>query len=270
MNVESFKSYLRRPNASANLLVDWLQGYGMMQGPQPEMPYIELHRVLNKAPDSTPLALALSHRLARILGSGVDELVAKETAITRPRDRIQRFEFKIAGDNSHPEEMTEVTWPSEMTANALFLASSLRYLDSSWPERVAVLAPPIKKLYTDRKLSGSWLGTPLSEPLRSGVMTNQTDESLLETWQQTMHGRPDSFLGGQIWDGFRGIVLVPGGGLENPQPMVKEIAEGLKLVKSRLSGQHDGMRDYDFLLSETARVWSQHPSLKNDLLSLVG
>lgn len=237
--MKEFVDYLRKPAAAITPLAKWLQGFGL-EG-QPFTPDIALDKALVYQLDSSALGLTLANRLARILDRGVVDLIkrAQQADQSGRFQRLTPIPFTVIGD---PDETIEIALPEKFITNSLDLASSLRYLDPKWPERVSVLSSPIRNLYREMDSEG----TPYNLyyiPLRTALMTNQSDTKLLPLWQAMLEGITPQCLGGDYLDGFRGIVMMPVRGLDKPEPALDEIKKAIGIVSGRRSGLESHMFD---------------------------
>ncbi len=116
---------------------------------------------------------------------------------------------------------------AEILYNLLYLCAGLQVPD--------ILAEPLEAIRRRGKLSGSWNGVSFKRALREAIIENQRSSTALRRiWIKLLQGKPDRFLEGDAFDGFRGLVNAT----DSPgEPNIPNISRALSLTVKILDGK---------------------------------
>lgn len=91
----------------------------------------------------------------------------------------------------------------------------------------------------------------LNNAFREALITNQTDLTLSDIWKEGLDGKQSSFLMGDIYSYFRGILYLS----NNDQPMTEEIGRALKKMAEYLDTEKNRHDKFRLLLRRVEEVW---------------
>lgn len=184
---------------SAALLQDWLQGYRMPTLGEEDEPYVWLIRGLLEVPE----------------GERRDEVTRRLAAWLA--EILERPDVEKLGH-----------LPDRLLYNALMLAGGLECPEILWEPLLGMLE---RNTLGDR----TYHGIPLRSSLRTALVNNQLDSRLEDIWlaMATEKGG-DERLPGNVYDGFGGIVRLPGSELVPGSRSWDLLREGLTHSVKRL------------------------------------
>jgi hypothetical protein len=208
--------------ADRDTLRVWLRGGGdLAETDSNAPPYFQiLEAIPDRGDDQFRVRRKLAQRAAELLDLRPD------------------LELKVLGAGS-----------GEILYNLFYLCSGLQVPD--------VLGEPLEKICEKATLNGSWNGVSFRKALREALIENPRSSTLVEPWEKLLREDPSSFLPGDDFDGFRGLVNATD---SHGVPNWENIRKALSLSAERLQPKNHYPRRADFrkrgrYVEETFSFW---------------
>lgn len=148
--------------------------------------------------------------------------------------------------NDEPDVTRPGQRPDQVLYNLLMLAAGLKCAEE--------LAEPLYKMLGRREIDGRWRGVELRSCLRMALIENQIDNRLQPVWKAMLYNQGDDFLRGNKYDGFEGIISIPG------EPNLDVLGNALKAMAEHLKKRQDIRPELRRLIN---RVIEKYPENRN-------
>lgn len=215
-------------------LRDWLKGYKFFT--YGDEPYLWLFKCLPKSSKYLP---EMSRRIAEFLN--------------------EQAPYKTSNSNEEDDE--------KFFYNLFNLSAGLGYRNGLGTALEHVFnyfnehADEREKFFSQ----GKWYN--LNNAFREALINNQTDNTLKKVWRDGLKRKQSSFLLGNMYSSFRGLLYMPGG--ENSKkPDFHEIGWALKRMADYLKNQKTGHLKFRRLLERIKEVWPHYSKWDETLLQL--
>jgi hypothetical protein len=120
------------------------------------------------------------------------------------------------------------------------------------------LNEPLDRLFHRTALRGEFEGLPLTTALYEALRENQTDSRYKSIWLDMLRHQPHPFIGGDVYDGFWGVLWMPASRASRGVPVVDAVREALLAVALELDASP---RRVEHITSFIASVVQAYPSL---------